>query len=401
MSGPWGVTPQGFVLKLLADIKADLEAGFQAVFGAGINLTPQSRFGQIIGIFSERFAEVWELGEAIHNARNPDAATGASLDEVMALTGAQRLPPERSTVTGTATGVAGTLIPQGRVISVQGTGVRFRTTADALIKAGGINVACESEDYGPFLAPAGLLTKIETPVAGWNAFTNALDAVAGRGPEDDVDARVRREQLLRAEGNAAVEAVRSRVLRVTDVTACIVFENVTEAVGAFGLPPKSIEVLVLGGNDDALREAIWQSKAGGIETFGGVSGTVLGSDGLPHPIDFSRPVERDVFLAVTVTRDPNAFPSDGILQIKERLVDYAEGRLLDSSGVPVFAGYQIGDSVIQSALYAPIFRVSGVLDVTALFLGFAANPTSSQNLPIGVREFARFDTSRIAVTVKP
>src|SRR5205807_1755325 len=100
---------------------------------------------------------------------------------------------------------------------------------------------------------------------------------------------------------------------------------------------------------------------------------------------------------VTVTRDPSAFPSDGVLQIKERLVDYADGRLLDSSGVPVFAGYQIGDSVIQSALYGPTFRVSGVLDVTALFLGLAANPTSNQNLPIGVREFARFDTSRITV----
>src|SRR5207253_9361105 len=104
---------------------------------------------------AERFEEVWELGEAIHNARNPDAATGASLDEVMALTGAQRLPPERSSVTGTATGTASTLVPQGSVVSVQGTGVRFRTTADATIKAGGVVVACESVDYGPFLAPAG------------------------------------------------------------------------------------------------------------------------------------------------------------------------------------------------------------------------------------------------------
>jgi len=401
MSGPWGVTPLGFVLKQLADIKADLEAGFQAVFGAGINLTPQSRFGQIIGIFSERFAQVWELGEAVHNARNPDAATGASLDEVMALTGAQRLPPERSTVTGTATGTAGTLLPAGRVISVQGTGVRFRTTADATITAGSVDIPCESEDYGPFLAPAGLLTKIETPVAGWTAFTNAHDAIAGRGPEDDSDARLRREQLLRAEGNAAVEAVRSRVLRVTDVNACIVFENVTEAVGAYGLPPKSIEVLVLGGKDDDIRAAIWQSKPGGIETFGGISGSVVGSDGLTHPISFSRPTERDVFIVVTVTRDPDAFPSDGVLQIKERLVDYAEGRLLDAAGVPVFPGYRIGDSVIQSALYAPIFRVSGLLDVTALLLGFAANPTSNQNLLIGARELARFDTSRITVTLKP
>jgi hypothetical protein len=42
-----------------------------------------------------------------------------------------------------------------------------------------------------------------------------------------------------------------------------------------------------------------------------------------------------------------------------------------------------------------------VLDATALLVGFDGGPLPTANLPIGARELATFDTSRVVVAVTP
>ncbi len=49
-----GITQNGFVLPQLTDIQADVNQTLKNKFGAGINLQPQSFFGQVSGIWSER-----------------------------------------------------------------------------------------------------------------------------------------------------------------------------------------------------------------------------------------------------------------------------------------------------------------------------------------------------------
>jgi hypothetical protein len=80
----YGVTPAGFVPKPLAVIQAELQDDLRATFGAGINLSASSVFGQLINRISERLSELWDLGQATYNAFDPSTASGDALDNLCA-----------------------------------------------------------------------------------------------------------------------------------------------------------------------------------------------------------------------------------------------------------------------------------------------------------------------------
>lgn len=378
MATTYGLTDQGFVRKTLEVCRSEIEADYRGAFGAGINLAPQSVLGQLLGVHAEREAKLWELGEAVHRAFDPDQATGSSQDAVAAITGTLRERAARSRVTATLTGTAGTVVQAGKRASVAGTGVRFELAAAVVIPGDGV---FESVDYGPVAAPAGTLTVIDTPVAGWDGVTNALDATPGALAETHAALRVRREQELRAAGAAALDAVRADVLAVPGVTSCKVFENTGSVVDGDGLPPKSIEVLVSGGADQAIRDALWSTKPSGIETFGGVVGNVTSSQGTVHTVKFSRPDEKLVYLDVQIKKTAE-YPADGDAQVMAQLVA---------------AAFSPGEGVVSWALKKRI-TVAGITDVPALRVGLAAWPATEATLAIGTREVAKLDTSRIRIT---
>lgn len=88
----FGLTAAGFVPMQLQDVKADLEDALKDEFGNNINLGSEAIFGQIVGVFSERFALLWQLGEAIYSSQYPNGAEGISVDNILALNNLKRLP---------------------------------------------------------------------------------------------------------------------------------------------------------------------------------------------------------------------------------------------------------------------------------------------------------------------
>lgn len=438
----YGVTPQGFNGKPLSACLAELEADLRDAFGAGINLAPQSPFAKIAGIVADREASLWELAEAVSSAFTTDGAAGVSLDLLMALTGARRLRATRSVAIAIAAGDAATVLSVGRVVSVAGTGARFATLAEATLEAadawagsteyaagdvvtndgnvylctvagesassggptgdgdaisdgtatwrfvgegdGYAEVALAAEDTGPVAAPAHTLTTIETPVSGWSGVVNALDAELGRDEETDAEARLRREELLGVSGTSVVDAIAARVRAVADVEAVRVFENPGDTADGDGLPPHSVEALVLGGGSDAIAQAIWTTKPGGIKAHGSTSGTATDAEGRAHTVAFTRPVEIPVYVAVTLTKGAD-YPDDGDARVKAAIVAYGVAR-------------GIGADVVASQHLARVFSVPGVEDVTELFIGTSPAPDSSATIPVSDRQIAVFDTSRVTVS---
>lgn len=91
MATQYGLTSKGFVAKAQQVVISEIESALQAVFGANINLGAESVFGQIFGIFSEREALLWQLGEAIYSSQYPSGAEGTSVDNILALNNLKRL----------------------------------------------------------------------------------------------------------------------------------------------------------------------------------------------------------------------------------------------------------------------------------------------------------------------
>ena len=128
----YGVTPDGFKAKRLLDVKNQLETLFISEFG-DVNLDPQSVIGQIIGIFSKAFADIWENTQDVYLSQYPNSASGVSLDNVVALTGITRLEAERTVVIGVAQGVENTLIPAGSLVRIPASNETFFSQETAFI----------------------------------------------------------------------------------------------------------------------------------------------------------------------------------------------------------------------------------------------------------------------------
>lgn len=146
----YGLTPAGFVGKSQAVIKAELEATLQQAFGLNINLAPNSNFGQLVGIISEREALIWQLAEAVYASQNPGGAEGTSVDNILALNNLRRLQATATRTNPTALlqpngitlygivlrGTPGTVIPAGSLIETQASPpVQFSLNAPVTILA--------------------------------------------------------------------------------------------------------------------------------------------------------------------------------------------------------------------------------------------------------------------------
>lgn len=133
-----GLDENGLVIKTLSVIDAEIDEALKSIFGDQINTLPQSVFGQLKGLFSERESLLWELVEGVYNAQYPDTAKGTSLDNIGAITALPRFPADSSQVIGQALfGTPATVVPIGTFFSVDGDPtIKLSTQTEATLGAG-------------------------------------------------------------------------------------------------------------------------------------------------------------------------------------------------------------------------------------------------------------------------
>lgn len=244
---------------------------------------------------------------------------------------------------------------------------------------------------GPLTAVEGTLNVIDTPISGLTRTFNTIDGEVGRHVETDADARTRREESINAVGNASVEAIRAKVRNLDGVVAAIVVENDTN-VTVDGRPPKSFEVIVDGGEDEDIAEAIWASKAGGIQPYGQDSYNIVDSMGVTRSIGFTRADPVDVYLSLDLTTD-NDFPENGEDAVVDAILSWSEETL------------DIGESVIvYPTLMAQLNSVPGIVDVVVRIGKTAVSttpgdPAVDSNLTFDLAEKATFTAPNINVNL--
>jgi hypothetical protein len=260
------------------------------------------------------------------------------------------------------------------------------TGGDAIDAGGSVRIRSDTDGEGSALQITGgtantALGFSTTLVKGFNT----LDADPGQNIETDEELRIRREELLRGIGAGSLEAIRARLLLLDDILQVFIFENDEDTVDINGLPPHSFETVISGGDEQEIADEIFASKPVGIDTYGSTSKQVEDSQGFFHTIEFSRPTDEDIYIDVTVQIDAGDYPTDGDDQIKTALV--AEGDTL-----------LIGEDVIALRFKAIPLDIAGVIDVTVFEIDTITPPVNTGNIVMGIRDLARFDTSRITVT---
>ena len=379
----FGLTTTGFNPATLDDVKTALEAAFRAEFGNNVRVDAESVFGQIIGIFAEVYADLWEAAEDTYSAGYIGSATGASLDDLVALAGITRNAGTFSTVTLTLTGTPTTAVALGSQFRDPSSGTLWATTAAAVIGGGGtVDVAASPTVVGPLIALAGTITEIVTPIGGVTAVTNALDSTPGSESETDAALRVRFIASFRSGGGSSDEAIRAVLLQVTGVTEAFVVSNRSDSTDSEGRPPHSLEAIVRGATDQAVLDALWTAIPAGIEPYGtNVSGTVTDSLGNSQPMAFTRPTNVNIW--VEVVYEPDLGAVESTIEAAAELEILVEGTTLNT-----------GDDVVPFKFKQAI-ETAGFRRL-AFFVGRSSGPSTEDIVAIAARELAVLDSTRVS-----
>lgn len=389
------LTTTGLLIETLDEIKRAIEADIRGYYGQEIDLTPESVFGQWVGILSEREASVQQQIRAVYDSADPKSATGQSLDNIGALTATPRLAAERTTGIGLLKGTDTTTVPAGSQVKLNSTEEIYQTTAAATIGFSGTPgeepVEFEAVETGPKIAlatgPSGWT--LETPVSGWDTFETAEDATPGSDVETDEAYRIRRIQRLNSGGSATVAAIEAAVLGVSQVVAVRVFENRSLVTDAFGVPGKAFETMIddTGADDQEVVDAIGAAKPAGIATHGSIELDYTTASGEAIPTRFSRVAEIDLYVRATITttgaEDP--FPADGEIAVRDALLAYGE------------QNHVIGTDVVASRFIGPAHAAAGGIDNVAIELSDNGSTWVSSKIVINARGRAAFDSTRITV----
>lgn len=438
----YGLLSTGFSMMPLDAQIESMEADARNELGVAV----RGRFKKLITLTAYRWTVCWELAQAVYSAYDPNAAVGALLDAIMAITGSKREGARASRVALTLTGTPTTLVGVGSRASDITNGNEFETLDDATIEAvpawagstgyalegrvhnggnvyqvtdpgtsassggptgtdpdvdivdggviwrwlgqgtGATDVDADCVDTGPVIAEAGDITQIETAVGGWEGVVNLLDADPGADVQQDGDARVMRQLELARAGEGPLDAIRATLLDVDDVLAVTVFHNPTDVTDSEGVPPHSVEALVQGGDDQDIWDALFGAVAAGIRTHGDEVGYVVDSEGVIQEMRFNRPEDVPIYVVANVTVDPAKWPLDGEDQVAASIVLYGDGQ-------------NPGKDAVAAAISAKgVFEVEGILDAEVL-IGTAPAPGTSATVAITRRQIATYDTSRIVVNV--
>ncbi|SEO76191.1 Uncharacterized phage protein gp47/JayE [Luteibacter sp. UNC138MFCol5.1] len=378
------VTAAGYVADRLDAIKAKLDDGFRSIYGNDIDIAPDSPDGQMIGLLVQIRTDIEELGEQVYRALDPDYAAGAWLEQRAAYAGLLRRLASYSYLRDVIlSGRPGSIIPAGSIVA-DANGIRWRAVSDAVLNSdGSARADFRSEDLGAFAVPEATILAIQTVVLGWQSATTLTAAEIGTEEETDPQLRARFFRSRARPATASAEAIEARVGELPDVREVVCLENYTDVVDADGVPAHGINVVVDGGDEDAIALVIRQNKPAGTNMRGLVVVNVPVGTGT-RPIRFDRPTIKACAAKVTVKRAANFTAID------------AEGIKAAIAAEP----FVIGEDVLLSRLYTPINTVPGFW-VQELLIGPVGGALSTANIDVDARGLARFGVEDIEVVIAP
>lgn len=392
-----GVTPTGFVRKTETEILDGMVSEARAKITPNMDDSPDTVFGGLISIVAAEAAEQWEAQEAVYNSYGP-GASGNALDRNAALTGTRRKRPTFSTVTALVTGAGGPY-PAGSIVATveDDPSARFVSVEDIPVTAGpSFSVRMQADTSGPVRALGHTLKNLENPPAGVTAIDNPADADVGQGVEQDPDLRVRQREEASDPGATTTDALFGAISKLEGVDDHRVFTNRTLTPDSAGRPGKSVELIVLGGDDDEIAQTIWGNIAAGIESYSasGDSGAAIDEEGNEQIVPFSRPDDHRVWARITGVKDADSYAGDDA--VKQTVADFTDGSitLVMSNGNEIEGTVEIGGILYRSKIAAAVLTVPGVLGVSMVEFSDDGIAWVDADTQLAAREYLGFSGSR-------
>jgi hypothetical protein len=262
-----------------------------------------------------------------------------------------------------AVAIGSTVVLTAKTVGLPGNSLSIGTSSVGITTSGA--TLANALEYGtgqgyatstgttPIAIPDDSDMVVATPISGWVGATCASTVVAGSGPESDEELRVRQQISTQITAAREAESIVAAVQNVDGVTFAQIYENPTNAVDAKSIPSGGVCVLVVGGGDVAITDAIYNRLSCMTRTFGNVA-----TEYDAISVAFQRPIDVPVAVVVNVKARDTSFPVDYAAQVKAAIVAWAASS----------EGYTPGEDVYASDLYVALHGLTSMY-ATSLTVG--------------------------------
>lgn len=329
-------------------IRSQVNAEWQNAFGGtALSVNPATPQGRIIEMSVVARTGTLETCAFVANQINIKNATGQFLDGVASLFAVNRRGATKSYAACLCSGVPGTTIPAGsRVANTSGD--IFVSQNDLTLGGNGSGtVYFYAEKTGAVPAALNTITAIITPVDGWETVVNNNAAAIFVGADKESDAVFRaRVEKSRYSGAALLRSIDSKVRALDGVSGFALYENVTNVpqnipnedstASSVNLDPHSICLIINGGNDKEIAQALFDTKSAGCGyTALDNSVTVdVAYEQRSYPVTFNRPAEVDVACQIRVKS--NTYAGSNLAgDIRNAIVAWAAGEIPGVDGISI------------------------------------------------------------------
>lgn len=327
----------GLQVKTAQEILTELETGFRNIYGQDINLDQNSPDGQMLHIFGQALTDIRELLVQINTSFDPDRAMGTILDERAGINNIQRAGATYTIINIDIT-VNQTITLEGldenfndplaSAYTVQDdAGNQFILIDTTTVTAGTHSLAFRSKEIGRVETITGTINNPVTIVLGVTGINNPNPPVTlGQNEETDAQFRLRRQ---RSTANASVgylNGLLGLVLSLDGVTDARLYENYTDVTDLNGIPPHCIWLIVEGGANSDIGNAMYDRKSYGCDLKGDIDYNIETASGSIFTAKFDRPVSDALYIQFQIKRT-NPTHSFDLEVIKQYIADNAVYRI--------------------------------------------------------------------------
>lgn len=316
------VDATGFHYPTYNEILEQLIDDMQGIYGGGLYLGTDSQDYELLSEFAEKIYDVFQTAEVAYNSHSPVTAIGTALDYIVAVNGIARKQATKSTVNVVLIGDPYTVIVNGAVADDFGYMWDLPDTV-TLDASGNATVEAVCREAGIIPAAAATVTKIMTPVAGWESVTNPSEATTGSIAERDSELRARRAQSVAIPTQSLISGLAGEIAALDGVNRYAVYENDNSATDSNGIPGHSICCVVEGGNNNEIARTIYNRKTPGCGTHGSRSVTVYDRYNQASVIKFTplSYVEVDIEIHIIAR---SGYAATMQAEIKNAIIDYLD-----------------------------------------------------------------------------
>lgn len=273
-----GVTNKGLVLKDYNELLSDFQTAMNEIYaqdGNTINFDSSTPDGQLTNIVAQMGSDIRDFTTSVYNSFNPDNCQGAVQDSRYAINylnrkaGSFTIQNINVTVDRTVTlsGLDGEgSNPQavgGFVVSDGSSDGVWYLIDSTTITAGTHSLAFRSKNYGVYSPAIGTITTMVTIVPGVVSVNNVNPPVSiGQDEETDMEFKIRRSRSTVRPAQNNIDALYSEIMNMDTVTDCITWVNNKSTTDATGTPPYTVWVIVEGGSNSDIGEAIYTHSCG-------------------------------------------------------------------------------------------------------------------------------------------